>query len=298
MAINQRYLKLALVAFIDLLGFSARVEALTDEDDFERLERDVGRVQAWFDHNSSEKVVKESHKLKEKSVLAFSDCIVVCVSAMSELTKHEGDFDVLMGELASFAMSQGRCAVNGIFLRGAVDFGIWYRRNDTLISPAMVNAYHKERQACVPMIALTDTLYRHLSEHQHRSFYHTTSDPIPRILRRFNDLPNGAAHYFIDYMPICLESVDGSILAADQEAYSVADAETRDRMRNEAYWRDCHTWTCWHRDRIREAYAAATDDSVRAKYTWLASYHDNAVERFFGTAPFELLIGELARRMG
>ncbi|MGH8048676.1 MAG: hypothetical protein ACREKL_15660 [Chthoniobacterales bacterium] len=293
MTLNQRHLKLGLVAFIDLLGFSSRVERLVTIEDLERIERDVGRVQSWFDHKPTDESIKESQKITAKSVLAFSDCIVICVPVRSELTKVQGDFDVLMSELVSFAITQGRCALNGIFLRGGVDLGIWYKRKDTLISPAMVKSYHLERQACVPMIAVTDDLYGHLSKHRHRGFYHETVDPIPKVLRHFEGLPNGTSQWFIDYMPICLEAVDGSILSKDREVYSAADPETRDRIRNEAYWRDCREWIGWHRDGIRTAHAAATVDAVRTKYVWLAAYHDDAVERFFGTAPPDLLIGNL-----
>jgi hypothetical protein len=82
-------------------------------------------------------------------------------------------------------------------------------------------------------------------------------------------------------------------LSEDREAFSAADPETRDQMRSEAFLRDCREWAGWHRDGIRNAHAAATIDVVRAKYVWLAAYHDDAVERFFGGVSPELLIGNL-----
>lgn len=294
MALRKQNLKVGLVAFIDLLGFSARVEQMKTTDDLEQLSDNVARVQRWFDYKPKDELIKETQTLISKTVLAFSDCIVVSVPIRSRLADQEGDFDVIMGELANFALSQGRCAVNGIFLRAGADFGIWYRNRDTLISPAMVKAYELERQASVPMIAVTNDLYEHLSEHLHRGYYHKSADPIPRVLRRYQDLPNGTAQWFIDYVPICLEAVDGAITGDDLAAYRSADPETRDKMRSEAFWRDCREWALCHAEAIRAAYAAAMDDHVRAKYLWLAKYHDDAVSRFYNNPPSEVLIGDLA----
>ncbi|GGF00319.1 hypothetical protein GCM10011611_02400 [Aliidongia dinghuensis] len=291
-------MKVGLVAFVDLLGFSARVEAMKTFEDLKLLDQTIARVQRYFDHKPSDSLTKESQQITAKTVLAFSDCLVITVPVDSELASQDGHFDVLMNELSNFALSLGLCAVNGIFLRGGVDFGLWYRNRDRLISPAMVKAYELERDACVPMIAVTGEVHRHFSEHRDRKFYHKSADPIPRILRRFDDLPNGKAQWLIDYMPICLESVDGHIAAADLARYKTSNPEIRDQMRNEAFWRDCRQWATWHADAIRGQYRTATAGSIRAKYVWLARYHDDAVARFFGTAPAELLIGDLANDAG
>jgi hypothetical protein len=216
---------------------------------------------------------------------------VISVSSYSELARSDGDFDVLMNEVADLAMAQGRCVMNDIFVRGASEYGLWYKRSDTLISPAMVTAYNLERSACVPMIAIADDLMKHLSEHPHRRFYSEDSDPIEKSFRRYDDLPNGNTHWFIDYLPICLEAADGTIAVYDRTEYESAAPQRKDQMRNEAYVRDCREMTIWHRDAIVKAHGAASSDAIRAKYEWLARYHDDAVTRFFFDPPSELLIG-------
>ncbi|MGE0093826.1 MAG: hypothetical protein AB7M05_19730 [Alphaproteobacteria bacterium] len=290
---NPRYLRFGVVAFIDLLGFSSRAEALGTEDDIKNLERDIKRIQAWFDHKPSDDLTKQVQKITAKSVIAFSDCIILSVPFESDLARSGGHFDVVMSELTNVAYAQGRCAVNGIFLRGGIDYGIWYRRGDVLISPAMIKAYHLEREACVPMIALTDSLLTYLSEHRHRKFYHKSIDPIESTFRKFENLPNDSTQHFVDYIPICLESLEGSIPKEAQEIYATSSSEEKDRMRNEAYECACNVWISQHRKEIIKAHERATVESVRAKYVWLARYHDDAVSRFFKRPTRDMLIGEL-----
>src|SRR5258705_7170100 len=148
--ITRRNLKNGLFAFIALLGFSNRVEAITTEEQLRVSDDDVVYVQNEFEHKSSDKFIQEEHKIVGKSVLAFSDCLVISVPLRSQMADFQGTFDLLMSELNSYAWALGTCVLRGIFLRGGVDLGFWYRRKDTLISPAMVLAYRLEHTALVP----------------------------------------------------------------------------------------------------------------------------------------------------
>lgn len=292
-AFQDKYLSYSMVAFVDLLGFSDKVRMLETTEELEALEEQVRRVQEWFQHRPQEAFLKQEHKYASKTVLAFSDCVVVSIPLHSELAQSQGDFDVLMSELSNLAMAQGRCVVNGIFVRGAADLGMWYRRKDTLISSAMVNAYHLEHAACVPMIALTDDLYEHLSKHKHRDFYSEDVDPL-RFIKRFDDLPNGTSQWLVDYLPMCLESVDGNLTPQERVEDRNASPERKDELRNKAFLRDIETWARWHADEIKKAFAAAGPPSVKAKYIWLADYHDKTVSEFLVNPPAEALIGVLA----
>jgi hypothetical protein len=107
-----------------------------------------------------DKFIKEEKKILGKSVLAFSDCLVISAPLRSQLADIQGTFDLLISELSSDAWAQGTCVLRGIFPRGDVDLGFWYRQKDTLISSAMVLAYRLEHAACVPMIAITPELQK------------------------------------------------------------------------------------------------------------------------------------------
>lgn len=288
--ITRRNLKNGLFAFIDLLGFSERVQRIRTDQDLRKLDDDVGFVQGEFEHKSSDEIVRKSQKIVGKRVLAFSDCVVISVPLRSDLTKLQGTFDVLMSELTSFAIAQGDCVQRGIFLRGGVDLGYWFHRRDTLISPAMVNAYGLEHEACVPMIAITPALRRYLSKHPDRGYYNKNIEPFSKIFKQYRKLPNGQTHWFINYLRICLESVEPVIGGKDRERYLSADADDRERMRTKLWQSACHEWALSHGQIIAEAHAKATAPSVRLKYEWLAKYHNTEIKRFFGKKAKPLLV--------
>ncbi|REF70527.1 hypothetical protein [Paracoccus versutus] len=290
--ITRRNLKNGIFAFIDLLGFSDRVKQIKTDEDLRKLDADVVFVQREFEHKSSDDFVRRSQKIVGKRVLAFSDCIVISVPLHSELAKLQGTFDVLMSELTSLAIAQGDCVQRGIFLRGGVDLGYWLHRKDTLISPAMVNAYGLEHEACVPMIAITPALYKYLSKHPDRGYYSKDIEPFSKVFKLYRKLPNGKTHWFINYLRICLESVEPVIVGDDRERYLSADADGRERMRTELWQSACSEWALSHGRIIAEAHAKATVASVRLKYEWLASYHNAEVKRFFGKRAKPLLIEE------
>ena len=246
MPLKKELVKLGMVAFIDLLGYSNRVRLLETFDDVNQLDKDLNRIQSWFDYQSTDNVTRSVQKITGKKVLAFSDCIIVFLPVYSSLTKTEGNFDVFASELFSIALSQGRCVINGIFVRGGIDYGVWYKRKDRLISPALVEAYETERGAVVPMIAVTENLYEHLSNHSHRKFYASSDDPVSQLIRQYDNLPNGMDMRFIDYVPVCLEALDGELTGEERETYSSMDSEVKNKMRNDAYWRACHRWALFH----------------------------------------------------
>lgn len=184
-------IKLAMVGFIDLLGFSERVQSLKTRADVFALDQDLMRVQRWFGHKPTDPVDRASHRIVSKKVSAFSDCIVLSVPTDSALSDYEGDLDIFLNELHSMALGQGEAAVNGIFLRGGVDLGIWYRRKDRLISPALINAYHLEQDASAPIITLSGEFVRHMKNHPQRRSYFEKPDPVDRLIGRSTRLPNG-----------------------------------------------------------------------------------------------------------
>ena len=280
--ITRRNLKNGLFAFIDLLGFSARVESLETEEDLLTLDADVVFVQNQFELKSQDKFTQQSNRIKGKSVLAFSDCVVVSVPQNSGLTEFQGTFDVLMSELDDFALSQGECVLKGIFLRGGVDFGFWYRRKDSLISPALVRAYNLEHDACVPMIAVTPTLRLYLSKHQHRQFYSKDMDPFNNVLKKYSKLPNGKTQWFINYLRLCLEAIHPSLTGEEAEKYRAETPDVQDRLRTEAWQKACSNWAKQHGEAILKAHAEVEGSPVACKYEWLAKYHNAEVKRFFG----------------
>jgi hypothetical protein len=74
----------------------------------------------------------------------------------------------------------------------------------------LVRAYKAENQANVPVIALTDALYRYLSRHSHRKFYSKDIEPVRRLLRRYRAQgpSRKISFWFLDYITTYAESID------------------------------------------------------------------------------------------
>jgi hypothetical protein len=248
----------------------------------------VSLVRKEFEHKPTQESTREVHKISRKTVLAFSDCLVISVPIRSPEAAQIGDFDVIMSELTGLAFSQCNCVFNDVFLRGGVDFGMWFRRGDTIISPALVHAYGIEREASVPIIAITDGLYAYLAEHPQRRQYSEAIDPIRRSFIRAENLPNGKGPWFIDYAHICLNEMDGAIPMSQRDTYRAASADEQQRMRDEAFARNWRGWAKQHASAIVKAHSAAATDVVRAKYAWLADYHNDTIEAWAGREIAEL----------
>jgi len=141
----------------------------------------------------------------------------------------------------------------------------------------MVRAYKAERPTKVPVISLTEDLYRHLSEHSHRKFYSQDIDPL-KSFRRYDD--EKVSFWYLDYLSICAESIGPRFSSAQRQAYSTATPDEKQRIVNEGYEANLTALFTDHATAIKEAYGRAESDSVKNKYTWLASYHKEIASYF------------------
>ena len=288
---DKRQIKYGLAAFIDILGFSEKVAKVETEDDLTKIEKTIGYVQQEFEYRPKDKLRKASHKIISKSVLAFTDCLVVFVPGKSQGTQSQGSFDVLMQELDSFGLSQGSCVLNGYVLRGGVAIGFWYKSKDTLISSAQVAAYKMEsKHVVVPMIGVDAELYTLLADHPGRKFYSEDIEPLKRVLVEYPNPETGKPMWLINYLRICLDSAEPSLTSAERTEYKTADPDRRDAIMNGGYFRGCSELATQHKLVIEAALTNETEERVNAKYRWLAEYHNTTIRAFFHVCPEELLI--------
>jgi len=181
-----------IVAFLDILGFGDKVVKAVEDDAFEVVVEKICKVQHEFEIESDDQWVREIHTSMKKTVLAFSDSVVMHVPIRSQMAELTGEFDLIMSEMESLAWAQWNCVIDGLFLRGGVDLGWWYQRGATLVSQGLVRAYKAENGANVPVIALTDDLYQFLAAHQDCGQSTTDGDPL-RIFRELR-IPGQADH--------------------------------------------------------------------------------------------------------
>jgi hypothetical protein len=101
---------------------------------------------------------------------------------------------------------------------------------------------------------------------------------MERTFRQHSKLPNGTTQRFINYVRICLETVEGRLIGDERARYGATNADERDRMRTEIWERACRDWARDHAQAVTTAHAAAESDSVRQKYVWLAKYHNAEIK--------------------
>lgn len=281
------------VAFVDLLGYSARVRAIETPQEVEDVASDVRTVLRFFGHNRTDADGIQYHEVVGKTVLAFSDCVVVSVSYESDLVEMDGAFDAPMSELHSLAMSQAKCVMNGIFLRGGVGFGFWANEENLIVSDAMITAYDTENLACVPVIAVNYDYVNNLAEQQDRKFYSDSADPFKKLFLRTEIGPDRRAVWFLNYFWVLLDGLDGALTDAERDEYRDAPSKRRTELRDQAYWRSHRECCVEHATLIRDAYEQAETDGVRYKYAWLAAYHGNIVRQYFPEPEADLICDDL-----
>ena len=279
---SQKNISIGITAFLDVLGFGDRVLNARKIADIDAITKDVRKIQSEFDYKPKDELTKEVHKNHKKTVLAFSDSVIVNVPLQSEMTEIEGTFDPMMSELHGMAFAQGRCVTSGLFLRGGVDLGWWYRRGSTLVSQSMVRAYKTESRANVPVIALTDELYKYFSKHAHRKFYSKDIDPVRNLLRRYTAQgPNGEiSFWYLDYIRIYAESIDWITSRTQHQSYISAAPDDKQLIMDDGYRKNLTSWFSHHARTIEQAHERSKDECVRKKYAWLASYHNEVAPGF------------------
>jgi hypothetical protein len=281
------------VAFIDLLGYSARVRAIETEGQVEEVAKDVRIVQKFFGHNPIDKYEKEYHKVADKTVLAFSDCVVVSVSYVSDAVAAGGTFDSPMSELHSLALAQAECVIKGIFLRGGVAFGFWANSENLIVSDAMVEAYELETKACVPVIAVHDDYYIRITNENDRKYYSKDSDPVPKLFKIAFIGKEKIRIRYLNYLWVLLDGVDPQLSKSEKIEYKLANPQRRDELLGAGYTR-AHRQCCKEHARlIKAAHSNAANAHIRYKYEWLASYHNEVVTEWYGFPDQKLLVQDL-----
>jgi hypothetical protein len=191
----------------------------------------------------------------------------------SDYTKFYGRFDAFGLEMSTFALNQGECALRGIFLRGGIDVGIWYRRGDQLISDALAKAYELEQQKVImPVIGLSERFLTLFTKDPGRAAYTRDADPTHSLIT--TDPANVVPVPFIDYMTVCLESADWMTSQARRDAYRRASPEKREKIMAEGFAISQKRFLRQHARMIKKATRQAKDSRVLAKYRWLTSYNN------------------------
>ncbi|MFW5329681.1 hypothetical protein [Hydrogenophaga sp. ZJX-1] len=279
---DKSKLTYGLTAFLDILGFGAQVLSVTPEEDLEGLLNDIRLIRKEFEHEPSDPSDQEIHLAYGKTVLAFSDSVIVNIPLVSRMVSISGEFDALGSELHSMALAQFICIENALFLRGGVDLDWWYLDGTTLVSKSLANAYSLEGKACVPVIAVSNKLYSFLENNSGRRNYSPDIDPLLANFRRFSGEVAGKTIdiRFLDYLSIVAGEIDWSATPAKLKFLASLDDEQKDKQKWAWHQENLRTLFAVHARTVEMAHSRCEEASIQAKYLWLAEYHNEVASEF------------------
>lgn len=271
MGISKKDISYGIVAFIDFLGFSQKVEATESLANFEKIIQQVKSFRDQFEEEA------ESLKLVKKEVIAFADCVIISVAAKSEIARLQGTYDTWLGDLSLFALSQLNCVLNtSIFIRGGMSDGWWYHKDNVIISPAQVEAYRLEKEkAKYPIIVLSDHLAEYFTNHDNYKAY--SYDPTEGLL--FKNKERNA--WFIDYLGYGVEGLGWTGDENIEKKYGQChDDDERTHLLTEGWKLNAKAVFERHKKVLLDAYYSSSSDNIRQKYIWLAKYHNDVIEKY------------------
>ncbi|MCA1982199.1 hypothetical protein [Nocardioides nematodiphilus] len=238
-------MRASFVVYLDELGTSARLRAMTDAD--LRCDLEAYDELRWMLHDESAGWDSESQR-----TLYFSDNVVIV--APCDPRVHEDDFG-LFYKVFSVACYQLNMSIRGRYLRGGIAVGDAYADHSFVTGPAHLQAVvMEEREAINPRVLLDDINVQIARAEIVNGGY---ANPIDSAYATFL-LVDADDRVFVNYLP-----------AANEDEWArpgVTDSGLTS-----------------HRQRVVEALeATAGSPDVHAKYEWTAAYHNFVCTDFYG----------------
>jgi len=276
-----------LVIFLDVLGFGSKVKGIREDNDVENIYATLRFIHDEFEKNITDEEMTSNHVLEGKTVLAFSDSIIISLLFESEDTRSMGLFDNMLAHLHSIALSQITCLSKDLFLRGGIAKGSWFRDDDIIISDALVKAYDMEsRKAESPILAIDPQTYDYFANHRSRQNYAHDIDPVDALFNSKENRQNTVR--YLDYLNIGFASSANWYCESDRQAYLKAESEEqKSTILDESYSKSQLSFLKAHRQTILHALANASDEPAKSKYRWLCHYHNSIAKekgRYFESA--------------
>jgi hypothetical protein len=226
--------RLSYCAFLDILGFSARLRSsYRDGKENELLQR--------F-HGIFNKKITSLKSDAQESLLylkSFSDNVLLAPPQFSD--DLESEFGFILWSIKEY---QYEMALQGFFIRGGLSVGKLFVDDNSVYGEALLDAYDLETNVAVnPIVVLSDDAMKLVD--LHLGYYHGEIAPQIRSV-----LVNADGRYFINYLSECiLEGAEGEWLDV------VSLKKHKEQIENSL-----------------TQYAA--QPSVFAKFSWLSAYHN------------------------
>jgi len=283
MKIGKQKIKLntAIVVFIDILGFRNRIYDVDSDESLLRAYQDIRILHKLFDKEPDSKITRASQKIIAKTVLAFTDALIISLDFESVYAKVSGIFDTISSELYIIGLNQANAITRGIFLRGGIASGFYFssKSEDIIISSAMVKAYETENKTVYPIISLNEQFYEYFANHPDNDVYADENAPCYDLIASFDHPANGDKIYFIDYFHITVGAAQNWFCDEDRKKYiAEKDHGKKKEILNTSYLKNELSFVEAHKNAIKAELEKNHAAEIIKKYIWLKDYHNKSVE--------------------
>lgn len=202
-----------IVAFMDILGFSAIIEEYDSNSESNILNELHDTLETAI-KISIENMIDQKAKTDLKEYLEyrmFSDCI--CISL--PFIEFGNDFHIQFHSLSTIVKSyQLAMMQKGFFVRGGISVGSFYSDKHMIFSGGLVSAYKLEQKTVYPVVAIEqkviERLKKNFAENSKGLFYenillYSDNEPEKVFLNPF-DLLDNSMKYF-DYLQSTMDNL-------------------------------------------------------------------------------------------
>jgi hypothetical protein len=255
----------AIIFYADMLGFSHQVKGVKAIAGADALIKVLKRFAEQFTESA------DTHAFFGRKYWAISDSMVAVWNMKSDAVGVMTEFDAILSQLSGLASAQGLMMVDDKQLvRGGVARG-WFKEVDnTIISPALVDAARIEECIQNPFIGVAQDIYDYFLKHPGRSMYASSIDPMNDLFippcAYTNNLPA------LDYFMVTIGEID---LTSAQITHSrtLPSGSVRQDYMNKTHAANVRMYIEQHRQFVVNGLATQTG-KVLGKYYALREHHN------------------------
>ena len=256
---------------------------------------EVGRA---FDFDMGRTAI-DGNPLFEQTVVS-SGRTVTAHYPLAPTSMVDIEAEAVLDDLVGIADAQASCVMgHGDFVSGAVGLDHW-RRDDPHPSGSGLTAARLLRaKVNLPVFAIDAALFEHVRSHSRLHAYAEHVDPVLTLFRHHDGSHRGdqLAFCYLDYIRICLESVDWADSPERLIAFkAAASGVERQRIVEEGIAASVRLWFLAHAARIVLAHDEAPD-TERDGYVWLADYHNAMVATVASDPDCRCVLDPIAQRI-
>ena len=168
------------VGFIDILGFGAEINKISNDRYRESIAKKIGRLLYLLKHSPQ---IKNFENLGIQ-ILVVSDSIIISKNFTSQM------IDASFYVLRTVDLIQKILIMNNWLSRGYISSGYCYHKDGVVFGPAYIEAYNNERRHSEPKVVVEHSI---ATDFLHFQSSYTNADKVTLI-----NIDNGP--YYIDYL--------------------------------------------------------------------------------------------------